>query len=90
MAGKFILIVKDGAIAMTKVSKPAAPRRNLLAWKSQCAGKALKHRVRRYAFRFGSEWHVLGVDYPVPIKSFPIECRAAAEMYLIHLEARDG
>ena len=86
MASKFILIVKDGAIVAKQIKKPQAPRRVLIVWLSSCASQALTWGARHYAFRFGGQWHVLGVDHPTPLKSFPADAQAAAEMWLIHRE----
>lgn len=89
MASKFILVVKNGGITKATVRKPQAPRKDMIAWKSNAAGVALGLRAKHYAFRYKGRWHVLGVDHPTPIKSFPEgDYQAAAEMWLLAFVSR--
>lgn len=83
MASKFILIVKDGGIVKRAIRKPQAPRKNLIAWLGIAAAEALQWKAKHYAFRHSGKWHVLGVDLPQPLKTFPAENQAAAEMWLV-------
>jgi hypothetical protein len=84
MASKFILVFVAGAIKQQVLRKPQAPR-SRIAWIGQAASSALNWKTRHYVFRIHGEWGVYGVDYPRPLKTFPLEAQAAAEMYLIHL-----
>lgn len=88
MTSKFILIVRDNEIRKVVVRKPQAPCRELRAWIFRCASAAIDWHAKHYLFRFGGRWHVLDVDHPKPIRSFDVEHRAAAEMWLLHRTTR--
>ncbi len=88
MASKYIILVKDGEIVRAPIRKPAAPRKNILTWMGNCWDVARQHKAKRYAFRFGGQWQIIGDDAGGALRRFPADNEDAAAMYLLHTEGR--
>jgi len=84
MASKYIVLVKDGEIVRAPITRPPAPRKNILAWMGNCWGVARRYRVKRFSFRFGDQWMIIGDDAAGTVKMFPATHEDAAAMWLLH------